>query len=147
MFGGQLLKPFDDCRCIVHEIPEETNLAISTRLRNSYCNGFFMNIQTNVQIRIKHDDSPVKSGIPAYRQEPSAAIPEVDGHIIYLFAGSDAGGERGAAIYSLIETAKLNGIDPEAYLRYVLSIIADHPINQVDKLLPWRITVDNDAAY
>src|ERR1700684_1658849 len=45
----------------------------------------------------------------------------------YLFAGSDAGGERAAAIYSLIGTAKLNGLDPEAYLRNVLSRIADHP--------------------
>ena len=46
----------------------------------------------------------------------------------YLFAGPDAGGERAAAIYSLIETAKLNGLDPEAYLRHVLTRIADHPI-------------------
>lgn len=56
----------------------------------------------------------------------------------YLFAGSDAGGERAAAIYSLVGTAKLNDIDPEAYLRYVLERIADHPINRVDDLLPWR---------
>ena len=57
----------------------------------------------------------------------------------FLFAGSDAGGERAAAIYSLIGTAKLNGLDPEAYLRYVLSQIGNHPINKVDELLPWRI--------
>ncbi len=57
----------------------------------------------------------------------------------YLFAGSDAGGERAAAIYSLIGTAKLNGIDPEAYLREVLARIADHPINRIDELLPWNI--------
>jgi len=54
-----------------------------------------------------------------------------------LFGGSDAGGERAAAIYSLIGTTKLNDIDPEAYLRYVLERIADHPINRVDELLPW----------
>jgi transposase len=54
----------------------------------------------------------------------------------YLFAGSDTGGERAAAIYSLIGTAKLNGIDPEAYLRDVLTRIADHPVNRINELLP-----------
>jgi transposase len=57
----------------------------------------------------------------------------------WLFAGSDAGGERAAAIYSLIETAKLNGLDPEAYLHHVLERIADHPVNRVAELLPWNI--------
>ena len=57
----------------------------------------------------------------------------------YLFMGSDAGGERTAAIYSLVETAKINGMDPEAYLRDVLARIADHPINRIDELLPWNI--------
>jgi transposase len=57
----------------------------------------------------------------------------------YLFMGSDAGGERAAAIYSLVETAKLNGLDPEGYLREVLRRIAEHPINRIDELLPWNI--------
>ena len=57
----------------------------------------------------------------------------------YLFAGSNAGGERAAAIYSLVGSAKLNGIDPQAYLRYVLTYIADHPINRIDELLPWNL--------
>jgi transposase len=57
----------------------------------------------------------------------------------FLFCGSDAGGERAAAIYSLIGTAKLNDLDPEAYLRYVLERIADYPINRVEELLPWRV--------
>ncbi|KUZ98305.1 transposase [Burkholderia ubonensis] len=60
----------------------------------------------------------------------------------YLFAGADSGGERAAAIYSLIGTAKLNGIDPEAYLRHVLARIADHPINRIDDLLPWHLAQD-----
>ena len=53
--------------------------------------------------------------------------------------GLEAGGERAAAIYSLVETAKLNGLDPQAYLRDVLARIADHPINRIDELLPWNI--------
>ena len=57
----------------------------------------------------------------------------------YLFAGSDAGGERAAAMYSLLGTAKLNGLNPEAYLRQVLSRIADHPINRIEELLPWNL--------
>jgi hypothetical protein len=57
----------------------------------------------------------------------------------YLFAGSDAGGERAARIYSLIGSAKLNGMDPEAYLREVLNRISDHPINRIEELLPWNL--------
>ncbi len=57
----------------------------------------------------------------------------------YMFMGSDAGGERAAAFYSLVETAKLNGIDPEGYLREVFRRIAEHPINRIDELLPWNI--------
>ena len=57
----------------------------------------------------------------------------------YLFAGSDAGGERAAAFYSLIGSAKLNGLDPEAYLREVFTRIAEHPINRIAELLPWNL--------
>jgi hypothetical protein len=71
---------------------------------------------------------------PAERALRGVAI----GRKNYLFAGSDCGGERAAVMYSLIETAKLNGIDPEAYLRDVLARIADHPINRITELLPWN---------
>ncbi len=57
----------------------------------------------------------------------------------WLFAGSDAGGERAAAIYTLTETAKLNGLDPEDYLRQVLDRIAEHPVKRVHELLPWNL--------
>ena len=59
----------------------------------------------------------------------------------YLFAGSDRGGERAAALYTLVVTAQLNGLNPEAYLKDILSRIADgHPINRIDELMPWRMT-------
>jgi transposase len=57
----------------------------------------------------------------------------------YMFFGSDSGGERAAIIYSLIETCKLNHIDPQRYLHYVLERIAEHPINRVEDLLPWNV--------
>ena len=56
----------------------------------------------------------------------------------YLFAGSDAGGRRAAAMYSLIESAKLNGLNPQHYLADVLARIADHPARRIDELLPWN---------
>jgi transposase len=58
----------------------------------------------------------------------------------WLFAGSDAGGERAAIFYTLIRTAKMNGLEPEAYLRDVLTRIGEHPINAIDALLPWNIS-------
>lgn len=60
------------------------------------------------------------------------------GRKAWLFAGSDRGGERAAAMYSLIVTAKLNDIDPRAWLADVLARIADHPVKRLDELLPWR---------
>lgn len=56
----------------------------------------------------------------------------------WTFAGSDQGGRRAAAIYILIETAKLNDVDPQAWLAGVLARIADHPASRLDELLPWN---------
>jgi len=67
----------------------------------------------------------------------------------WLFAGSDRGGERAAFMYSLIVTAKLNDIDPQAWLADVLARIADHPAQKLDELLPWNwrpITASRDIA-
>lgn len=56
----------------------------------------------------------------------------------WLFCGSDRGGERAADVYTLIITAKLNDIDPRAWLADVLARISDHPASKLDELLPWN---------
>src|SRR5215218_9176536 len=58
----------------------------------------------------------------------------------WLFAGSDRGGERAAVMYTLIQTAKLNGVDPQAWLADILARINDHNIQNLDQLLPWNWT-------
>jgi transposase len=74
-----------------------------------------------------------------------AIRPIVLGRRNYLFAGSDAGGERAANIYSLIGSALLNAIDPYLYLRHVLERIAEHPINRIAELLPWHVAAQIPA--
>ena len=66
----------------------------------------------------------------------------------WLFCGSDRGGQRAAAMYSLIVTAKMNGVDPQAWLADVLARIAGHPAHRLDELLPWnwRRPIGADAA-
>jgi hypothetical protein len=60
----------------------------------------------------------------------------------FLFAGSDTGGDRAAAIYTIVQTAKLNGVNPEAYLKHTLAKIAEgHPINKIDQLMPWQMSL------
>ena len=59
----------------------------------------------------------------------------------YLFLGSDSGGERAATLYSLLGTAKLNGVNPEKYLTHVFTVIADHPNSKIADLLPWNVTL------
>ena len=71
-----------------------------------------------------------------------AIRPLVLGRRNYLFVGSDAGGERAANIYSLVGTALLNTMDPYLYLRHVLERIADHPINRIEELLPWKVAAN-----
>jgi hypothetical protein len=66
----------------------------------------------------------------------------------FLFLGSDAGGERAAVIYTVLQSAKLNGLDPEAYLADVIDRMAKgHPINRLNELLPWNwIKSENSAT-
>jgi transposase len=64
----------------------------------------------------------------------------------WTFAGSDAGGRRAAAIYTLIQTAKLNDIDPQAWLADVLARLPDHPAKRINDLLPWNWCQQQPAA-
>lgn len=81
--------------------------------------------------------------LPADRALRAVAI----GRRNHLFAGSDSGGERAAAMYSRIRSARPNGIDPEAYLHYVIERIADHPVNRVHELLPGIVAVRQASTY
>ena len=60
------------------------------------------------------------------------------GRKAWLFCGSDRGGQRAAILYTLIQTARLNNVDPQAWLADVLARIADHPATRLDELLPWN---------
>ncbi|OLE11975.1 MAG: hypothetical protein AUG89_08650 [Acidobacteria bacterium 13_1_20CM_4_56_7] len=84
------------------------------------------------------DDGHLEIGNAAERSLRAVALDRKN----YLFAASDRGGESAAAMYSLIGTAKLNGIDPENYLRNVLSRIAEYPINRIQELLPWNLAAE-----
>ena len=64
----------------------------------------------------------------------------------WTFAGSDRGGERAAAIYTLVETAKLNGVDPQAWLADVLARLPDHPARRITDLLPWNWRPTKEAS-
>ena len=65
----------------------------------------------------------------------------------YLFAGSDSGGERAASIYTIVRTAKLSGLNPEAYLKTTLARIAGgHPINRIGELMPWNAQTEESLA-
>jgi transposase len=94
-------------------------------------------------MRYADDGRPEIDNNPAERALRAVA----QGRKNYLFAGSDRGGESAARIHSLIGTAKLSGINPESYLRDLLSRIADHPINRIEELLPWNLAEDSRPPY
>ena len=92
--------------------------------------------------RVFEDGRIALDNNPAERALRGVAV----GRKNYLFAGSDRGAERAAAFYTLIESAKLNGLDTEAYLRDVLTRIADHPAKRLADLLPWNWASTNPVA-
>ena len=104
----------------------------------------YMKARWTAIVRCFDDGRLALDNNPAERALRCVAI----GRKNYLFAGSDAGGRRAAAMYSLIETAKLNGIDPQAYLADLLDRIGDHPAKRIAELLPWnwKPAVDTRAA-
>src|SRR5437588_1346294 len=94
----------------------------------------YMRARWTALVRCFGDGRLALDNNPAERALRCVAI----GRKNYLFAGSDAGGRRAAAIYSLIESAKLNGLNPQHYLADVLARIADHPARRIAELLPWN---------
>jgi transposase len=64
----------------------------------------------------------------------------------WTFAGSDEGGRRAAAVYTLIESCQLNDVNPQAWLAFVLAKLPDHPAKAIDELLPWNWKITRDAA-
>jgi len=77
------------------------------------------------------------------KQSMETKLPRAkDGHVIWMFAGSQRGGKVMAIAFTLIETATLNGVDPQACLTDVLSRIADNKINRIIELLPWNYRTD-----
>ena len=115
---------YDWLRATVREVSKKSPIASAI--------GYTLSLWTALT-RYAEDGSIEIDNNPVERQLRAVAL----GRKNFLFAGSDAGGERAAAFYSLIGTAKLCGLDPEAYLRYLFTHIAEHPINKIKELLPW----------
>ena len=108
-----------------HKLSRKSELAAAFR---------YMRARWTALVRCFDDGRLALDNNPAERGLRCVAI----GRKNYLFAGSDAGGRRAAAMYSLIESAKLNGINPQHYLADVLTRIADHPARRIDELFPWN---------
>ena len=115
-------------------------IAIENDLRGTLCNfGLKVGIvgSSKFEVRIKElvDDGRIcLSNNAAERALRGIAL----GRKSWLFAGSDRGGRRAAAMYSIVVTAKMNDVDPQAWLTDVLSRIAAHPVHRLDELLPWN---------
>ena len=106
-------------------------------IRDSDRDRALMNVQPDKNIRFHYrflSSLPISS---AY-ELPRTPGQRGNGHLIYLFVGSQTGGKAAAVAYTLIETAKLNGVDPQAWLADTIARIPDYKITRVDELLPWQ---------
>jgi transposase len=133
-----------EARPRLHELRdwlEAQNQRVSRKSGISEAIGYALN-QWSALIRYTTDGRIEIDNNAAERALRSVAL----GRKNFLFGGSDVGGERAASMYCLIGSAKLNGIDPEAYLSTVLSRIAEHPINRIAELLPWNLYPDQAAC-
>ena len=83
---------------------------------------------------------------PRLSQSPFSTPIHTLGRKSWLFCGSDRGGQRAAVMYSLIVTAKMNDVDPQAWLADVLARIAEHPAQRLDDLLPWNWATSEASA-
>jgi transposase len=98
------------------------------------------------RIRTGEENAPYQGTHNSAAERSLRAV--VMGRKNYLFMGSDSGGQQAAALYCLIATAKLNGLDPALYLRTILAQISDHPINRIQELLPCNIaaSLNSDSS-
>jgi transposase len=116
------------------QLPSRGKLAEAIRYALARWNGLTRFLDDG---RVELDTNPVERAIR----------PVALGRKNHLFAGSDRGGDRWAVVYSLIETCKLNGVEPYAYLRDVLQRMVDgHTVNRLDELLPWAWKPENHVT-
>lgn len=118
----------------LHDWIQEKILTLSKKLRLGEASGYALN-QWDALCHYCEDGLLEIDNNVAERALRSVALSRKN----HLFFGLDHGDDRGAMLYSLIGTCKLNGIDLEAYLRHILSVLADWPINRVAELLPWNV--------
>src|SRR5215467_14465096 len=122
-------------RLLRHWLLGRSRPCASSRAKSALAQAFrYMRARWTALVRCFDDGRLALDNNPAERALRCVAI----GRKNYLFAGSDAGGRRAAALYSLIESAKLNGLNPQHYLADVLARIADHPARRIAELLPWN---------